>query len=388
MASYRALGLSLPLLSAALALVACDETTGQSDGPEDKDGVNIIPSPGKSSGASMGAGGFGEGGAGGAGQACEDNTDCIISDPCTIDVCTSEKVCAHLDKADDNNACTDDACDPDTGVVTHAPVAVDDANVCTFDSCDPVTGPTHLPGRILFTEDFSDNQAVWTLGAQWVIGSAAPSSGGLNGGNDPDVDHTMTNDDGVATSGQGLLVTTTAGPSYLTSPPITITGVPTTEFVTLDFFRWLNADAPPEMTAFIEAFNGTSFVTVWTNSTQVFDAPPLGTGWLEVRVDMTAEALACQAANTPFRFRFGFTKGAAMPSIGGWNIDDLTLFHTRIATDDDVCTLDVCSDDGNGNPTATFSAITPIDDGDDCTDFNCVLNSGPQQQPNGGPGCP
>jgi hypothetical protein len=387
MASYRASwGLSLPLLSAALAFVACDETTSQPDGPEDKDGVNEVPSPGKSSGPSMGFGGLGQGGEG-AGQPCQSASDCEIEDPCRYGICTEEMICAVVDASNDNNACTDDACNADTGVITHTPVAVDDANVCTFDSCDPVTGPTHLPGRVLFTEDFSDNTAMWQLGPQWIVGNAASSNGAINGGNDPSEDHTPT-DNGVASSGQGFLVGPTAGPSTITSPPVTITGVPTDEFVTLEFWRWLNSDAPPEMTSFIEAFNGTAFVEVWSNTSQIFDAPPLGVGWILVRVDVTAEALAAQAASTPFRFRFGFTKVNASPSVGGWNVDDITLLHTALATDDDVCTTDTCADDGAGNPVATFPEITAIDDSDDCTTFTCVDNSGPQQQPNGGPGCP
>lgn len=387
MASYRtSLGFSLPLLAVALAFLACDETTSQPDGPEDKDGVNVIPSPNGSNGASMGVGGLGQGGEG-AGQPCETVEDCEVENPCVIAVCTADKVCGNLDAANDNNACTDDACNADTGVITHTNVPVDDTNVCTFDLCDPVTGVAHLPGRVLFEEDFSDNGASWQLGPQWVIGSAAPSSGGLSGGNDPAMDHTMTNDDGVATTAQGALVTATAAPSTMTSPAITIAGVPATEFVTLSFWRWLNADASPEMTATIEAFNGTAFVPVWTNSVQVIDAPPLGTGWVEVRVDVTAEAIACQTAGSPFRFRFGFSKGSAAPSIGGWNVDDLTLFQTPIAADDNLCTTDTCADDA-GTATASYPAITDIDDGDDCTTFACVDNSGPQQQPNGGPGCP
>lgn len=389
MASYRAcFGFSLPLLTVALAFLACDETTEQTDGPEDKDGVNEIPAPNGSNGASMGVGGLGSGGGGGAGQACETVADCAVENPCVIAVCTVDKVCGNLDAANDNNACTDDACNPKTGVITHMNIPIGDGNVCTFDTCDPVTGLSHLPGRVLFEEDFSDNGVNWQLGPQWTIGSAAPSSGGLNGGNDPDVDHTLTNDDGLATTGQGLLVTATAAPSTMTSPGIGITNVPTDEFVTLVFWRYLNADAAPEMTAFIEAFNGTTFVPVWTNTSQVIDSPPLGIGWVEVKVDVTAEALACQAAGSQFRFRFGFTKGTAMPSIGGWNIDDLTLFHTAVATDDDLCTTDTCADDGAGNPVASFPAITAVDDSDDCTTFACVDNSGPQQQPNGGAGCP
>lgn len=38
-----------------------------------------------------------------------------------------------------------DACDPDTGEVTHDPVPLDDAIPCTVDSCDPISGVAHAP---------------------------------------------------------------------------------------------------------------------------------------------------------------------------------------------------------------------------------------------------
>jgi cytochrome c peroxidase len=45
----------------------------------------------------------------------------------------------------DDNACTTDRCDPVTGAVTHAAIALDDGDECTTDSCDVVTGPAHVP---------------------------------------------------------------------------------------------------------------------------------------------------------------------------------------------------------------------------------------------------
>ena len=45
----------------------------------------------------------------------------------------------------DDNACTTDRCDPVTGAVTHAPIALDDGDECTTDSCDVATGPAHAP---------------------------------------------------------------------------------------------------------------------------------------------------------------------------------------------------------------------------------------------------
>jgi len=45
---------------------------------------------------------------------------------------------------DDNDACTDDVCDTNTGLCTHTPHDCDDGNPCTIDSCDSVLGCQHV----------------------------------------------------------------------------------------------------------------------------------------------------------------------------------------------------------------------------------------------------
>ncbi len=49
---------------------------------------------------------------------------------------------------DDQDACTIDACNTATGVITHTQVNRNDGNACTFDGCDPVNGVFHLPFNI------------------------------------------------------------------------------------------------------------------------------------------------------------------------------------------------------------------------------------------------
>ncbi|MCZ6652142.1 MAG: cohesin domain-containing protein, partial [Planctomycetota bacterium] len=87
-----------------------------------------------------------------------------------------------LAEVDDDDACTDDICDPDTGEVTHIPnydnqseccdpatgntTLIDDSDACTDDTCDPLTGQvTHTPidpstcnDGIACTFDFCDSQ--------------------------------------------------------------------------------------------------------------------------------------------------------------------------------------------------------------------------------------
>jgi hypothetical protein len=100
---------------------------------------------------------------------CENDFDCIDGDLCTDDWCDAAG-CCHSDPVDcdDGNPCTRDSCDPDTGCVNtpecppvtncidgdlcttdycdelgccnNDPIDCDDDNPCTEDSCDPATG--------------------------------------------------------------------------------------------------------------------------------------------------------------------------------------------------------------------------------------------------------
>ncbi|MCC6649159.1 MAG: hypothetical protein IT374_26770 [Polyangiaceae bacterium] len=133
-----------------------------------------------SGGATAGAGGAGQAGATAAGQGgatgkpCAADADCDDGSPCTQDVCVGsvcenksylnpscsdgnacngKEVCA-VDGAcqkgapvsvDDGDACTDDVCDPATGIVQHKPRSVGDGDPCTVDACNPKTGEiTHV----------------------------------------------------------------------------------------------------------------------------------------------------------------------------------------------------------------------------------------------------
>jgi len=68
--------------------------------------------------------------------------DCDDQDPCTNDRCNPETgACEHLPvNCDDQNPCTLDRCNPTTGACEHAPIDCDDQNPCTFDRCDPANG--------------------------------------------------------------------------------------------------------------------------------------------------------------------------------------------------------------------------------------------------------
>lgn len=368
----------------------CNVDTGV-EGFEDKDGVNEVPSPNMNNGVGPGLGGSGQGGDGGGivGQPCISTEDCLDSDLCTIEECVDDK-CTQRDAADDGDACTEDTCNGD-GVVFNMLIDVDDMKFCTFDECNSTTGAFNTTTLPIFIDDFSDNAAGWSLGPQWQIGAAAPSQMGKANGNDPGDDHSA-NGDGVAGTVVGGLVMSQASESVLTSPPIVLTSVETTDAVTLRFYRWLNADEPAEMSAFVDVFDcqTDTFVRIWSNAdagvganAMVLDAPIVGnakvggTGWFEVRLDITQAAQRCKLTNEATRVAFGFTKGSSVPSIGGWNIDDVQILRAKVAVDDDICTDDRCVE-GAGVPVADNPLLNIMDE-DKATTFSCDPDTGPRQ---------
>lgn len=70
---------------------------------------------------------------------CVVNEDCADQNPCTQDLCDTESgFCVHpAVDCSDNNACTADTCDPATGECGHTDLTCNDGNQCTIDSCDP-----------------------------------------------------------------------------------------------------------------------------------------------------------------------------------------------------------------------------------------------------------
>lgn len=68
-------------------------------------------------------------------------------DPCTNDLCTTGAGITHTPVVvDDGDLCTVDACNATTGAITHTPLFTDDGDACTTDACDPNTGnATHTP---------------------------------------------------------------------------------------------------------------------------------------------------------------------------------------------------------------------------------------------------
>src|SRR5688500_15464341 len=100
--------------------------------------------------------------------------------------------------------------------------------------------PNATAASTVFYEDFADNDAGWTLGAEWQIGSATGSTGHTYGNPDPSEDYTPTADNGVAGVMIGGNASTDVHPyRFLESPAIDTTSL---TGVTLQYARWLNSD--------------------------------------------------------------------------------------------------------------------------------------------------
>jgi hypothetical protein len=89
-----------------------------------------------------------------SGETCEgihlqhiDNSDaCDDSDACTTDACDPDTGCTNTAiTCDDSDACTTDTCDPATGCVYTPNPACNDSNACTTDTCNPATGCVYTP---------------------------------------------------------------------------------------------------------------------------------------------------------------------------------------------------------------------------------------------------
>lgn len=322
----------------SLVAFACDERTG-TGGPEDKTGVKPVGPPSGSTAA--GTGGLGEGG-GTTGKPCFSATTCDDDDPCTADDCVDDK-CQNIDLADDGDACTFDRCE----------VELDDSIT--------VTNPAFF---VLASEDFEGEELGWELGPQWFIDD--PDLATTNG--DPTADHTPqgTNVAGVARTS---FVANQPLTSYLTSPALFVNESELEEgAITLVFWRRLETLVDDLNGVVVEAVTeGDNVIPLWEPSAAVDDR---GSGWFEMRLDLTSVV----SVSSSFQIRFGF-RSSGTGDQSGWNIDDIEIRKAVVATDGEICTLDLCTDqDGAAVPSNPDVAPFTVDR----IDYECVYGVGPQ----------
>jgi hypothetical protein len=176
-------------------------------------------------------------------------------------------------------------------------------------------------GTFYLSEDFSDNSRGWQLGNEWGIGAATASTGQQQGSPDPASDHTPSDDDGVAGISIGGNYTAPIHDFYyMTSPVIDLSGAAGS--VNLTYWRWLNCDWDPFTTQVVEVFNGSTWVTLWSNASSGNNLI-VENSWTRWTHDVTAHK------NAQFRIRFGHRtdkQGNFLAWVmSGWNIDDVTL---------------------------------------------------------------
>ncbi len=77
------------------------------------------------------------------GITCDDNDPCTTNDTCDVGVCAGElrtSIPESSGGCDDEDACTDDTCNPQDGTCSHSDTTCEDNNGCTDNSCNPATG--------------------------------------------------------------------------------------------------------------------------------------------------------------------------------------------------------------------------------------------------------
>lgn len=250
---------------------------------------------------------------GNEGLPCQSFDACVENAVCDDGACKGEPLdCSALDAG-----CTKGVCDPMAGGCVAVPqpngAICDDGDPCTSNTtcnggvCGGGTGPV-----VFFADDFHSASNGWTLGNEWQIGPAMASPPTNPFGPDPAMDHTTTNDNGVA----GIVIGGNASPalhpfSYLTSPAFAAPG-PT---VKLRFQRWLNSDYDPWMHNTIDVWNGSAWITVFASG-----GPPgiQDNAWTPQEIDLS------MYANPAMRIRFGMdvAQGGAF-TVSSWNLDDV-----------------------------------------------------------------
>jgi hypothetical protein len=124
---------------------------------------------------------------------CDDGSACTKGDACAGGKCAAGQAIS----CDDNEPCTQDGCDAQTGC-THTGTPCDDGDVCTTDSCVSGGGCSHsadlgAPGCTTWTADSSQAGVVCANGSPptiddagvlWMLGQTTSCSGGDAYGND------------------------------------------------------------------------------------------------------------------------------------------------------------------------------------------------------------
>ncbi|MEZ5359359.1 MAG: C25 family cysteine peptidase [Candidatus Zixiibacteriota bacterium] len=193
---------------------------------------------------------------------------------------------------------------------------------------------------VFFADDFSFDQGWTGLGgsAEWTIGAATGGAGNDSYGSaDPAIDHSPTSDNGVMgndlTSGTGGDYASSLSSTYWVTSPVIDCG----DFngCILGFWRWLGVEQNSYDHAYLQVFDGSSWVQIFANGSSTIDE----SSWSEQTYDVSAYA----DSNSAFQIRFGLGGTDGSMNWCGWNIDDLWLkgYGERKSADVYVATTEV-----------------------------------------------
>lgn len=172
-----------------------------------------------------------------------------------------------------------------------------------------------------FYDDYSFDMGWTGFGGsgEWMRSPAAGGNGSdTYGGPDPSLDHSATADNFVLgndlTSGAGGDYNSSLSATYyITSPMFDCSGMTS---VQMKFWRWLGVEGSSYDHAYLQAYNGTSWVTLYQNSATMSE-----TSWGEQFFDVSTYA----DGNQDFQIRFGMGTSDGSSNYCGWNIDDFEL---------------------------------------------------------------
>jgi hypothetical protein len=204
----------------------------------------------------------------------------------------------------------------------------------------------------VFFDDFSTDLG-WTGyggAGEWTRGNPMGGAGDdTHGGPDPTQDHTPGSNNNVVgndlTASDGDYEPSLAETYWLTSPVIDCSALVSTQ---LEFWQWLGVERNLYDHAYIQAYNGSGWVTAWENGSSTMD----GGSWSLQIIDVSSEG----DGNPNFRIRFGIGPTDTGWQFCGWNIDDVRIlgYQTGLPTVEDV----IVSREGTNSLRLSWSQVS------------------------------
>ena len=170
-----------------------------------------------------------------------------------------------------------------------------------------------------------DDAPAWAMSGEWAYGVPLGLGGEQFGNADPASGYTGENVCGVNLYGD--YSTEIGGPYYLTIGPIDLTGVSGSS---LHFWRWLNVDWLPWVSAKVEVSNDdANWVTLWENA-HVEIADDAWNHW-----ELDSAPVTDGQPTVWIRWSYEVLTGGTW-AYSGWNIDDVEIWGVAAASPGDA----------------------------------------------------